>query len=125
MIITTSTLDKYREKLGTSTNDQYAEYPAQENNNLMYEEEENYNATSEQQPNLIRYGSDPDLRELPVSGLINSLISSLLNISGILSDPSSIPEQSPTVDKTNLQNRSQLEGRPEEAIIGRFLFAVN
>lgn len=69
LIITTSTLDKYRDKLGTSTNDDYPEYAGQEN--LMYAEEDvegaNYNENPAEQTNLMRYGSDPDLRELSVS----------------------------------------------------------
>lgn len=66
LIITTSTLDKYRDKLGTSSNDQYPEYAGQEANLLYEEEEENYNDPAVQQPALMRYGSDPDLRDLPV-----------------------------------------------------------
>lgn len=69
LIITSSTLDKYREKLGTSTNDEYPEYSGQENN-LMYEEEgegANYNDNAAEQSNLMRYGSDPELRECSVS----------------------------------------------------------
>lgn len=69
LLITTSTLDKYREKLGSSTNDQYQEYSNQEVANGYEEEEDNYNDAGAPQPSLMRYGSDPELRELPVSGL--------------------------------------------------------
>lgn len=63
LIITTNTLDQYREKLGTTTTDEFPDYNATEN--LMYEEG-NYD-NNNQQNNLIRYGSDPELRELNVS----------------------------------------------------------
>lgn len=85
MIITTNTLDQYREKLGTTATDAYQEYNSAVGgvsggqDGLMYDEDEgHYNEGGEQQPNLMRYGSDPELREAPVRkqrmGLFNLII---------------------------------------------------
>lgn len=62
LIITANTLDQYREKLGTTTTDDFPDYNTTEN---LYEDEANYD-NSNQQSNMIRYGSDPDMRELNV-----------------------------------------------------------
>lgn len=109
--------------MGTTATDAYQEYNSAVGgvsggqDGLMYDEDEgNYNEGGEQQPNLMRYGSDPELREAPVRNQKIGWFNMIPNGFILIPDSPAISWSGETVGEASLSNGTELEGGSEATI---------